>query len=261
MKLVHDMPKLSNHLFVTYYLHLKKNFEIIKSTNKLVTNSTQLFDYATNFLYFLYNLGNLLTIFLLIYNSNIYIAKPSLITKRGELPKTYTIYTIDTWNKKTGKTKTLSLFISSTLIKIRPAIFKSSVISKCMTMFKYMAISKYTIIFKYTVMFPWQLSSTLTSFWLLTDYSSIKIISKAFPNFSYSIKTVKLLLDNDTINFVIYYTNAINKANIIYWCKQMTHGILAAELYTIVHRFDNDSEMILEMILDCASKIASTLTL
>ena len=64
------------------------------------------------------------------------------------------------------------------LLKIYPAIFK------------YLAISKYTPIFK------WQFNSTLASFFLLANYSSIKKSNKASFNFSHTAKTVEFLPDN-----------------------------------------------------------------
>lgn len=59
-----------------------------------------------------------------------------------------------------------SLFFSLTLLKMRPAIFKYSLISECLAMSKSAAISK------------WQLSSTLANFPLLGDFPSVKLTSE-----------------------------------------------------------------------------------
>lgn len=109
----------------------------------------------------------------------------------------------------------------------------------------------------------------LASFSLLTDYSSVKLTSEAFFHLFYAAQTVKFLpdnnalsnkqlqrqitnklcelryvkLDQDTlllsqIGCIICFANAINKANIIYWCKQITRGVLAAKFYTMAYGFE-----------------------
>lgn len=129
MKPLHDMPEMSNHLFTTYHLQHKKKLEIIEficnpfllrsllklilqladSSNyivklaidhphhrkKLYSDPNRTFDYAKNSLHLLYNLGNLSVIFWFAYDGSIYIAEPSLVTKKGELPRILSIYGID----------------------------------------------------------------------------------------------------------------------------------------------------------------------
>lgn len=114
---------------------------------------------------------------------------------------------------------------------------------------------------------------SLASFFLLADYSSVKLTSEASLHFSHIIQTVKFLPDNNNqsnkqlqqqitnkfcrlhyikldqntlllsqIGCIICFANIINKANIIYWslmkCKQVTRSVLAAELYRMAYEFD-----------------------
>ena len=69
-------------------------------------------------------------------------------------------------------------------------------------------------------------------------FTSTQNLLEASFDFSYTAQIVKFLSDNDIINYIICLVNTIIKANIIHWYKQMTRGILAAELYIIAHRFD-----------------------
>lgn len=76
----------------------------------------------------------------------------------------------------------------STLLKIHSMIFE------------------YLAIFKYMLMFKWLFSSTLASFFLLTDYSSIKLISDAYLNlFSITQTTTQI------IKFLLNINTFINK--------------------------------------------------
>ncbi len=107
-------------------------------------------------------------------------------------------------------------------------------------------------------MSKWQFSSTLASFLLLTDYTSIQLTSGASLNLFLAVQTAKqtveFLLDNiallnkwlqwqiTEIGYVIYLANVINKANTIYWWPQLMCGVLAADLYTMAHGFDIEKQ-------------------
>ncbi len=141
------------------------------------------------------------------------------------------------------------LLLSLMLSKMRPTMFKYSLMSKCSTMSKCAAMSE------------WQFSSTLASISLLADYPSVKLTSENvikaaedrkyltstqnLPEASFDlsrlVQTVKFSPDNDTISYVICFANTANKVNID-WCtmrwKQVTRSVLVAELYTIAHGFD-----------------------
>ena len=144
-------------------------------------------------------------------------------------------------------------------------------------MAKYAAMSQWefssTLSEMCPVMSKLQFSLALTnfpfaSFSLLADYSSIKLTSEASFHLSRAAETVKFLLDNNTlsnkrlqwqitnkscelhyvkldqdtlllsqIGCIICLPNAIIKANIINWCKQMTRGIPAAGFYTMAYGF------------------------
>lgn len=169
------MPETSNHIFAIYHLHYKKKLEMTKSTyspsllrsllklisllgilsdcvvkfathhshyKDIVNNPTRTFACVTNYPSFLCGWSNLLAA-IFAYNSDACTTKPGLSMKKGEPPKT-SLYLLSH--------QLPSLFLSLTLSKMCPAMFKYSLMSKCSTM------SKYATIFK------WQLSSTLASF-------------------------------------------------------------------------------------------------
>ena len=144
-------------------------------------------------------------------------------------------------------------------------------------MAKYTAMSEWqfssTLSEMRPVMSELQLSPALTnfplaSFSLLADYSSVKLTSEASFHLSRAAQTVKFLPDDNAlsnkrlqrqitnksrglryvkldrgtlllsqIGYIICLANAIIKANIIHWCKQVKRGILAAELYAMAYGF------------------------
>lgn len=114
---------------------------------------------------------------------------------------------------------------------------------------------------KYNALSKWKFSLTLASFSLLADYLSVKLTSKeavkavkgcnyltyikTLPKASFNLfhatQTAKLLLDNDTISYVICLTNTTNKANIDSFSmkyKQVTCNIVATKVYAIAYKFD-----------------------
>lgn len=122
-------------------------------------------------------------------------------------------------------------------------------------MFKVMAMSKYNSLSK------WKFSLTLAVFPLLANYSSVQLtfektikqtkdrkyltstqfLLEASLDLSRAVQKAQLLLDNNTIGYIICFTNTINTANIDLFsmkCKQVRHDILAAKLYAMAHRLD-----------------------
>lgn len=73
------MSEASTTSFVIYHLHYK---------DKLIGNPNLTF-YTINYLYFLFDLSNFLTIFFFIYDGSVCIIEPSLVTKKRELLKTF----------------------------------------------------------------------------------------------------------------------------------------------------------------------------
>lgn len=86
--------------------------------DKLVDNLIQHFGCATNCLCFLCDWSNLSVAFFLTYNGDICIAKPDLITKKREPPKTFLYLLLDIFQLP-------SLIISLTLLIIYLPIFKN----------------------------------------------------------------------------------------------------------------------------------------
>lgn len=180
---------MSNYLFATYYPHYIEKLGTIESTynpslfcslfklilllgvlsncivkfaihhphyKDIIDNPTQTFACATNCLSFLYSWSNLLTA-ILAHNGNTCAAKAGLVTKKGEPPR----ISLHLFSYQPP-----SLFLSLMFSKMRPAIFKYSLISEYLAMSKYVTISK------------WQLNSILASFFLLADYPLVKLTSK-----------------------------------------------------------------------------------
>lgn len=116
--------------------------------DKLMGNLIWSFICAANQLYFLFNLRNLLAVSLIAYNSDICIAKLGLVNKKEESPRTLIYFS--------NFFEFLYFLLSSIFSKMRQAIFKYFLISKCAT------ISKQ------------KFNSNLTSFFLLAYYPSIK---------------------------------------------------------------------------------------
>lgn len=82
IKLHDDIPKVSKTWFFTYHPHYK---------NKLIGNQIQTFVCIANYFYYGYSfnsLGNLLTIFLLAYDSKGCTTKLGQVTKKGKPPST-----------------------------------------------------------------------------------------------------------------------------------------------------------------------------
>ena len=163
--------------------------------------------------------------------------RPDLVPKKGEPLRTF-IYLLS------HRLQSLSLLFNLTLSEMRPVI------------------SEYTAMSKYAAMSKWQFSSTLASFPLLADYSSIKLTSEEaiketkimtkdcgnltptqhLPETSFdltrSAQKVKFTADIDIISYVICLADTTNKGNIMHWYNRVTRGVLAVELYAMTHRFD-----------------------
>lgn len=87
----------------------------------------------------------------------------------------------------------------------------------------------------------WQLSLILTNFPSLADFSSMKLTSENSLNVFYTAPIVKFLPDNIAIlnkqvqwqkchnGYLIYLANTTIKTKMIYWYKQATCGVLAAD--------------------------------
>lgn len=91
-------------------------------------------------------------------------------------------------------------------------------------------------IFKCTLIFGWQLSLTLASFFILADYSSVKLTSKTFLDLSHTAQKVEFLPDNIAIldkQLQLQITN--NFCSLRY--NQDTLLVRAVELYMISHKF------------------------
>ncbi len=138
---------MGKYWFTIYHPHYK---------DEQVKNPIRSFVYATNCLYFGYNLGNLSTASLFTHDGRTCTTEPGPVTKKGKTPKT----TLDLSNLQSS-----SLFFSL-------MIFKDALVS------------------------GWQLSSALASFLILADYPSVKLTSKVSLCLSYTTKTVKSSPDN-----------------------------------------------------------------
>ena len=103
--------------FATYHPHYK---------DKLVGNPSRIFVCAANCLYFLYGWRNLSAAFFLGHDGGAWIAEPGMVTKKGELPRTF-LHLIS------HSLQPPSLLLGSTLSKIRPVMFICSAMSKCAT--------------------------------------------------------------------------------------------------------------------------------
>lgn len=170
------MLKASTTWFTTYYLYYK---------DKLIGNSTRTFVYAANFLYFLYDWNNFSAAFFFSYNGDTYITIPSLVTKKEKLPKTFLCLV-------SRPLQPLSL-LSSMLSKMRPAIFRYSLMSQCLKMLKCAAMSK------------WQLSLILATKIIKKDCKYLTLtqqLSETLYNFCPTqtiAQKVKSLQDNIAI--------------------------------------------------------------
>lgn len=147
INLLHNVPEANTLWFTIYHLHYKEKLKMIRfvynfcllCSNKLVNNSTRTFICTANYLCFGYSLGrlsNLSKAFLFLYNGGAWATKPSLVTKKRKLSRTFLDCFFDAL-------QTLFFLFSSTLSKLRLAIIKYSL------MFTYSAMSKYVAIFKW----------------------------------------------------------------------------------------------------------------
>ena len=117
---IHDMLDVGKTWFFLYHLHYK---------DKFVGNPTWVFICATNCLYFLHHWSNLLAAFFFTYNSSLYIAEPSLVTKKEELPRIF-LHLLSCL-------PLLPFLLSSLMLsKMRLAIFEYLVMLKCATIFE-----------------------------------------------------------------------------------------------------------------------------
>lgn len=127
--------------------------------------------------------NNLLAISLIAWHYDAYAAKSDLVIKKKELPKIFSVYTIDTWSNKVREAKPLSFFLNLTFSKMRLAYF----------------------------------------------------------NYFCIAQTIKFLLNNNTMSYIIYYANTTNKANIDLFsikCKHVISNIRAAKLKnTKLHKY------------------------
>lgn len=70
-------------------------------------------------------------------------------------------------------------------------------------------------------------------------FTSIQTLSETSFNLFYTTQTVKLLPDNNTISYVIYLINTINKDNIDIISikyKQVIYNLLVAKVYAMAYR-------------------------
>ena len=110
--------------FATYHLHYKE---------KIVSNLTWTFICTTACLYFsygwsnlfLYDWNNLSSVFFFAHNDNSYTSGPGLVTKKGELPKTFIYFS--------ALLQCLSLKLSLIFSKICQPIFEYILIFECAT--------------------------------------------------------------------------------------------------------------------------------
>ncbi len=107
-------------------------------------------------------------------------------------------------------------------------------------------------------MFEWQFSSSLASFFLLADYTLIKLTIGVSLNLFLATETAKqtveFLSDNivllnkqlqwqiTKISYVICLANVISKANIIYWWPQLMCVVSTADLYMMGHGLDIEKQ-------------------
>lgn len=145
------MPEASTMSFAIYYLHYKKKLGIIKSTIKLVTNSA----------------ASLLT-----QNSGICAAQLGLVAKNREPLRTFVYFLY--------RFQTRSLYFSLIFSKIYLTILK------CTPIFTWQLRFKCT-----PIMSKWQFNSTLASFFLLADYTSIKLTSGVCLNLFLVAQTIR----------------------------------------------------------------------
>ena len=165
IKLLYDVPEVSVNCFAAYHLYYKKNiidsaydpflFRLLPKLlllpdvlsdyavkfatyhphykETIVSNSTWTFVCTTDCLYFSYDWSNffsygwnnLSTAFYLAHIDGFCTAEPGLVTKKGELPRTF-IYL-------SNPLQSLSLLLISMISKMRPAIFEYILISECTT--------------------------------------------------------------------------------------------------------------------------------
>lgn len=118
------LTTLSDLLFITYII---KKHKMTEFANKLVNNPTQTFICPSDYFFFLYNLGNFLTAFFLVYNSRV--LQSNLVAKNKKLSKA-ALYLLFYF------IPTLFLFFSLTLFEIRLAISKYLAIFKCIVISK-----------------------------------------------------------------------------------------------------------------------------
>ena len=104
--------------FATYHPHYK---------DKLVGNPSRIFVCAANCLYFLYDWKNLSAAFFLGHDSGAWIAKPGIITKKVEPPRT-------SLNLLSHLFQSPSLFFSLTPSEMRPAMFECLTMPRCTPM-------------------------------------------------------------------------------------------------------------------------------
>lgn len=154
------MPEASTTLFAIYHLHYK---------NKFVGNWTWIFVCAINCFYFLRSWSNFSVVFFLTYNSGIYTAESSLVSKKRELLRIF-LYFLSYF------LSLLSLFFNLTLAKMRLIIFKCLSISKCIT------ISKWQLNFLALANFPLLANCLLVKLTSQKVIQKIKIITKDCKN-------------------------------------------------------------------------------
>ena len=104
--------------FATYHPHYK---------DKLVGNPSRIFVCAANCLYFLYSWKNLSTAFFLGHDGGAWIAKPGMVTKKVEPPRTFL-------NLLSYLFQPPSSFFSSMPSEMRPAIFECLTMPRCTPM-------------------------------------------------------------------------------------------------------------------------------
>lgn len=132
--------------FVIYHLHYKEKLGIIRFvynlcplySNKPVSNRTWTSVCTVSCLCFRYSLGrldNLLKVFLFTYNGGACGIEPGLVNKKRKSLKTFLYCFFDALQP-------FSLFLSWTLLKLYPAIFKYFLMFICLAMSKYAAMSE-----------------------------------------------------------------------------------------------------------------------
>ena len=226
MKPLHDVPEAGITRFAIYHPHYK---------DKLVGNPTRKFVSAANRLYFLCGWSNLPAAVFFAHDSGTCAAELDIVTKKGEPPRT------SLRRSQLPSLPSLPL-LDSTFSKMRLAMFKYLAIFKCAPVSEWQSENLLEVSSDPSLAAQIAAQIAAQTVKSLPDDNALsnKRLQWQITNKSRGLCYVKL--DQDTlllsqIGCIICLANAIIKANIIHWCKQVTCGILAAKLYAMAHGF------------------------